>query len=214
MLKLLYKLFPQSFNTLFFEIQNSKKKGLEDFEFAFIDSSGKKWYKVSEDVKMPYDRFVKLQEFLVELGACMTHDEFVLFKRAMKEALNETKPNIAMIGWLTQELEAREKFLIHEEIMYKILNTIFVREDQDPYLWDEEIENQKVTQLRKDAAQMKGFFLCAIMKKYVPYIEKLGTDWKGYSEELNIKVKAMNEILTMYTSGQGSLTSEKIKPNN
>lgn len=202
MLKILFKLFPKQFNVLFFELQNSKKKGLEDFEFAFIDSDGKKWYKISQDVKMPYDRFVNLQKYLVELGACMTHDEFILFKRAIKEALSKPKPDIAMIGFLAQELEIREQMLVHEEIMYKILNTIFVREDQDPYIWDEEIENQKVAQLRKDSSKMKGFFLSEIMKKYVPYIEKLGIDWPEYSEESNIKIQATKEILTKYSSGQ------------
>src|SRR3989304_1119169 len=113
-----------------------------------------------------------------------------------------------MIGFLIKEIRNRQEMLLHEEILFKIVTALYIREDENADKWDEDIFEQKIHQFRKDSREgLYDFFYNAGISKYVPYWEKCKGNVETLLEMSNLKVMALKRILGAYSSGEQSLNS-------
>lgn len=198
--------------------KKSKAEKRDDFskmEVAFTDSNGVKYYKYLKDLDIPIIRFSHLQVYIQEMAAGFNRNEIELFLTALETALagtekTEGKPDIGMMGWLLKEMRMRKDVLAHEEVLFWMVAALYIREDQNPAVWDEEIEEQKIKQFKLDSqGGLYGFFYGAGLSKYMPYFEKLKGDLTAYLRRGENKVKAMKMILEDYGLDSGSLPSLK-----
>src|SRR3990167_4205337 len=131
MIKIFYRLFKKDILRLVYAEQ-SKPKDFTDMELAFIDSNGKRYYKYKDEMDMPLKRWAMLQQFFGELTMVMTHGELMRITDAMQTALGGKDRDIAMIGFLIKEIKNRCEMLLHEEILFRIVACLYIREDEEP----------------------------------------------------------------------------------
>jgi uncharacterized membrane protein len=206
-LKLLYRWYPESFHKLVFQSQ-SKPDSFDKLEFVFVDSNGKRYYRFMSDMEAPIPRYKAFEMKFKEFSAGVSRDTLTLIIDTMDAALKETdkktgnmKPNIAMIGHLITELRNRKDNLIDPEIMMEMVAYLYVREDENPALIDEDIHAQKVKQFFKDSQSgLYDFFVKAGLNRYMPFLEQSGADWETIFSSMKAKVIALREQLTAYST--------------
>ena len=200
--------------------RKEKRPDFNDMEMAFTDSEGDRYYKYIRDMDIPIIRMTHLQVYLQEMGAGLDRNEIDIFVDAMDKALTrevegKMSPDIGLIGFLVKEMKDRRTVLVHEDILFGMVSCLYIREDQNPAVWDAEIEEQKITQFKKDSkGGLYDFFYGAGLSKYMPYFEKLKDDLPLFLRKAKRKVETMGKILESYGLDAKSLDSLKPEKSN
>lgn len=203
-LKLLYRLFPEQFHKLVF-LSQRKPVSFDKLELAFVDSEGKRYYKYMSDFEMSIVRQGALEMKWKELSMGLDREELTGIVTAMEAALKERDkkgnmiPNIARIGYFIEEIKNRKENLIHPDILMQMAALLFIREDEDPGVIDDDIQTQKVEQFNKDSTTgLTDFFLTAGLDKYAPFLKQFGGDsealWNHQRERLAAYAKMMQNF--------------------
>lgn len=200
--KILYKLFKRQFLKQYF-LEQSSKKGFEKMVKRFVDSNGKIYYLPENDFDTPLERIKAIEICVRQISAGLSDNEFKKIREAMKKALGEgKKPNIPMIGHLLIEMERREEMVLHPDIMFDLVANKYIREDEDPFIIDKKIHQEKIEQFKKDSVDgLYDFFYRASLAQYMPYLTKLESEWDEYWKESEVKVKALNKQMNDYILG-------------
>lgn len=209
-LSLLYRAFPNQFHKLVFESQR-KPFSFEKLQFAFVDSNGKRYYRYSDDLDMPIVRKGYFEKCFMEFDAAISDKELKLIIHAMQAAIHRKdkqgrmNPDIAMIGHLITEMENRNGQLIHPEIMFDMVATLYIREDENPGTVDQEIHNQKVIQFKQDSqGGLYDFFYQSGLERYIPFSALSARDLEAILTLSERKVKAMITQAEKYISENAS----------
>lgn len=210
MLRLLYYLFPTSFHKLVFESQR-KPVNFENYDLQFVDSNGKRYYKCRNPLDEPIVRKGRFEQSFLELEAAVSRKELDKILEAMEQALNRKdkkngmSPDLGMIGHLINELKLRKDTLLHPDIMFEMVACMYIREDEHPGKFDEEIHAQKIEQFKKDSqGGLYDFFYSSGLTAYMPYLEKYKGDLPEILEQGRMRIKAMGEQLDRYFLEKGS----------
>lgn len=205
------KWFRNQINRINFN-QQSKPKGFSDLTEAFIDSKGKRYYTWVNEFNMPILRFNKLQEHILELQNCFTGNELTKFFDAMETALDDsmnaktekgTVKNIGKIGFLIKEARMRKEMLVHPEILFAMTAAIYIREDQDPTVWDQSEEEEKIEQFKVDSqGGLADFFYSRGLKDYIPYLRDFKGDWETLFQQWEQKNQRWMQVMTTITTEQ------------
>lgn len=201
-IRLLYRIFKRQILKIYYSEQSSKK-GFEKMEPIFVDSEGRRYFKVKNDFDLPILRAKELEKRLQRNMSGLSDNNLNMFIKAMKKALNDgKKPDLSMIGHLLIEMERRQDLLLHEDIMFDIVAFTLIREDEDPAVIDLNIHDEKVKQFMKDSKEgLFDFFYRAGLMEYLPYLKNMEEDWNEYLEESRAKIQAMNQHLNSYITG-------------
>jgi hypothetical protein len=203
--KLLYKIFKRQFLKYYF-LGQSNKKGFEKMVKRFVDSNGKIYYSPENDFDTPVERIKAIEICVRQLSAGLSDNEMKKIREAMKKALNEgKKPDLARIGHLVIEMENREEMVLHPDIMFDLVANKYIREDEDPFIVDKKIHQEKIEQFKKDSVDgLYDFFYRASLAQYIPYLIKSEREWNEFYQESEAKVEAMNKQLNDYIYGESS----------
>ena len=230
-LKLLYKAFPKQFNKIIASEQ-MKPIGFDKMEKIFVDSNGFQYYKVSNSMDLPIERKGKLNQFLMWLnmglgtmiiekkdGKEIQYLELDLILDAMEEALNQglkTKGKAALIGSLINEIRERKNLVIHTELLYNLLAVQWIREDENPSVYDEEKQIEKVKQFKYEVSQSNSYFFFATTKLHelLPFLKITEQEWDEYWQLSIIKQKALQEYLKNYLPKEESEKQSKTSESN
>ena len=198
MIKLLFKLFKKQFLKFAFSHQ-SKPVNFDRLEYIFIDSNGFRYYKFTKDDDIPILRKGRLEQYLKELQLGLSSDNLESILSYMEKALDGgNKPSIAKIGHAIEEIRNRRQILLHPEIMFNMVASLYIREDENPARVDEEIHEDKVNQFKKDSAGgLYDFFYSAGLNAYIPYLEKLKDGWTEFYKEQYAKIEAFQKTFNI-----------------
>ena len=172
MKRYLFNLFKTDFLKMVFDEQ-SKPVNFDLLEAKFVDSNGKKYFKYKDDFDIPILRKGKLEQLLQELRSGISGDELGMFLDAMDKSLNKGQADVAKIGFIITEMRDRKELLLHPDILFEMVTVLYIREDENPALIDEEIHVEKYNQFKKDSqGGLYDFFYGAGLKRYIPYLKK------------------------------------------
>jgi len=207
--------FKNQVNKIRFENQ-SKPINFENLEEKFTDSNGMRYYIWSKDemFNMPLIRFQKLQVYIQELQSSFQGQELNEFVKVLEEqvdaCVNNAGKGLAAIGHLIKEVEWRQQALFREDILFKMVGCQYIREDQDPKIWDQELEDKKIAQLMEDSKTgLSDFFLRAGMSDYYNFLKLTDEDLKGLSVKSKEALRVWNENLTKYSPERRFLKRSK-----
>lgn len=154
-----------------------KDKEFAKMSLAFVDSNGVKYYKYDDPMDMPLKRKGKYDEYLKWLSRGLSGEQQIMFLDAMDAAVDECInsmdkggriKNIGKTKALTDEMRRREKLIVHEEIYFRIMSVSYVREDENPAVWDGTIETQKIDQFKQDSAGgLHDFFMDGPLAQHI-----------------------------------------------
>ena len=194
---------------------NRQSKPIEKYklDWCFIDSNGKRYYKFIDDMEMPVERYGQIQRLLVELSNCISGPELTMFLSKIMEHLDpggeageHKKVRIGEALHLVREMQLREELLLHPDIMMELIAANFIREDENPAKWDEELHQEKIVQFKKDSQTgLYDFFHNAGLRELTPFAGLSEAEWLTYWAKSAVKIKAMHQFLS------GSKSTKKKK---
>ncbi len=123
----------------------------------------KQLFKFPKAMNMPLDRMGKLNHYTQFLSKGLSAEEDDMIDDSILLAIDEgTKDNkattLAKISSLVFERKNRKRLCFHTLIFYNILAVQWVREDENPFEFDEDIQLQKVKSFIEADKSQIGFF--------------------------------------------------------
>lgn len=200
--KLIERLKPE-----FQKQQERKPLSHADLEWVYTDLNQVKYYRFPDTMRLPLERFGKTKEYLMWIAAGITPSELDLLldfaDTALEEGIKSKGSKAAgKIGWVLQELRFRRKMILHTELLYNFLACQWIREDEEPTTFNNEIQLQKVSQFKEEVHGKDSFFFFQ-QKELKILQERLNlshSEWIAYWEESQIQQQALREILKPYSS--------------
>lgn len=134
-----------------------------DGEIPFFDSQNKTYYRFGKKMSMSVDRLGNMLHYTQYLakGLSPEEDDKIddIITRSLDEGIrNPQKSASAKIGQAVMERKERKKKCFHAELLYNMLAIQFVREDESPTSFDNEIQMQKVVEFQKDVTKERAHF--------------------------------------------------------
>lgn len=221
MIKLIFNLFKKQMIAFAFATQR-KQKGFEGLEWCFMDSVGNNYYKYIDDMDMPIERKAQLERYLIELDAKLSRREVKMFVDAMKAKIEEiiNSPQkgkitgLASLALMVEEIERREEMILHPELLMDIASVTYIRHDELPQTFDEDIHRQKVTQFNLDAkGGLYDFFYQGGLSAYMPTFKELQKDFPKYIKEAETMMRQTDKFLISIL-GEESLKNENKTTNS
>lgn len=204
--KLIWKWFKKPLLNEYLLEQN-KPLMLSQLQYAFTDHNGKKHYSFPKDIALPLDRYSQLIKYLSFLSARITPEQMnKIIDGALdiiQQGIGKDK-NAAKVAALLYELRDRENLIVPAQLVYDILAVQYVREDENPSVFDNEIHMQKVSAFISDTSKGEFFFRLPELKKLTNLSTISIAEWAAYLEEDRKQDEQINRILEIIFSEKGS----------
>lgn len=191
MIKIFYRLFRKQILKIYYSEQTIKQ-GFENMKVQFVDSEGRRYFSPDKDLDLPHIRTQEIQRRLMRTKFGLDDEYIDDFIKAVKGALNNgKKPDVAMIGHLINELEARSQIWLHPDMMFDMVAFKYIREDETPAVIDKNIHDQKVAQFAKDSKEgLYDFFYKAKLTDVLPFLKLLESEFPEFWQESIVQLKA------------------------
>lgn len=168
--KAIYNLYKEDFKK-FYNQEQQKKITYKDLTLCYTDSNGTNYYEFPENISISFLRLGKMNDYISLMAQGLNTGELNQIYDSMDKTLTEglkTGKNASKIGAWIEELRKRQKLIIHHELWANYLAVQWVREDEDPETFSNDIQMQKVEQLLKESSNGNiGFFFAATPLKGV-----------------------------------------------
>lgn len=120
---------------------------------SFVDSNGMQYYSFSKDMLFPVERHGKLLFYMNHIAKMLSSEEDEMvddtIANAVMNGTDLTKIKIA-VGAIMAEKRKRREMCIHTELFYNYLALHYIREDEAPEYFDNDIQMQKVVQFHEE----------------------------------------------------------------
>lgn len=201
MLKIIYNLYKKQLNQLAFDDWHKPNKW-QGLQFAFV-FQGKKWYSYSDMNLMPIKRYTEMERLSMEMQRICTKDELSQLTELLKASVEmvmikgKLPQGLAQMSKVVTELEARQTMLIHERIWFDIAACQYIREDEDPTIYNHDWEATKADLFRKNVAELgglHGFFMEAGFDRFIPSLAKLEPEFEQLWHDQIAELMAMTQM--------------------
>jgi hypothetical protein len=143
------------------EQNNKSAQGKGELERRFIDSNGRSYFAYGKNSSLPIERLGKLMEYMQWMSAGLTSVELDKLLDAMDKAIMaglKTGKNAARIGAILEEIRLRKKMVIHHELLYNYLAVQWIRDDENPLVFNNQIQLEKVEQFKIEVSKSNAYF--------------------------------------------------------
>ena len=170
----------------------------------FKDSAGAWYRRYTDEMLLPILRMEQLQITTREISNRIDDRDISAFLENHESILLSDKKPDEKLRTLGQHVHnLRERLapeLLPPDLLMKLVCITYIREDQDPFLWDETFEKDKHTQLMKDYARggVRDFFTQVGLSGFLPSLEGLQSDMKRHlakSQELADKFREQEKAV-------------------
>lgn len=195
--KLIWKVFGSGLLPYYLKDQN-KPTTHTKLEYAFTDQSGKKYYRFPEGVSLSIERYGHLTKYITLLSARLTPENMDKILDKMLEIIQAgigKDKNAAKVAALVYELKDRDKWIVPAQLVYDILAVQYIREDENPSKFDNQIHKEKVSTFIDDISKSEFFFQLPELKKLISSTLMSHEDWEKYCQESGLQNQKIESIL-------------------
>lgn len=181
-----------------FTLQKPNHSEFSKMKFAFLDSKGRRHFYYEDEFQMPVLRRRQLEIKVQELDSGVSLDTLGLWLDNIDEELKKNDKGEALvnIGRLTGLLRTRLELDCDVELLMKMACIIYVREDQNPHVWDEDLEREKFNQLMEDRSEVLwDFFISTGLSVFLPSFRGIREGFKEYSTRLQAEITKFHKVL-------------------
>jgi hypothetical protein len=194
-----------------YAFSHQSKSYREYLEFAFTDSKGRKYYKFNDLKNMPLSMLEQLTILQLEVeGRIKGTDLDEWIKRCKEIASSGSKTAVADIGHMLGALEDRRGVLIEPVLLMEIAALLYVREDEDPTIYNKDLHKEKFKQFTDDCAKPGGlydFFLNAGLARYMPSVSFTPIEWELFLKNQMAQIKAFKDCIGRIGGSESRLKS-------
>jgi len=184
----------------------------------YTDTNGQAYFAYPKDMGQPVERLGKLFQYteLLFKGLSASEDEAIdnaIMSHIEAGLNNSKKKGSASIAVLIGEKKRRRGIILHHELIYNILAVQWIREDEEPTVFNNEIQKQKVEQFQKESEAGAGhpFFQAPELKQLNSFLEMSKEEWMQSLNESKVQAEVLKESLKILSSSdEESVTSKKI----
>lgn len=199
------------------QIFSKRKTPSPELEFAFKDLNGKSYYRIPAQLALPIERFGKLQENLMWQSAGMTAEEMsILLELAegeMENLVQGKKGSLVKVGAIIQELKMRKQLVLHTELLYHFVGILYIREDENPEVFSQAIQDEKVEMFKRMTAHggTYDFFHIPELRRANELLSLSQPEWDelwiASVREQHRLMKIVEYLRSELKSGKGKMTS-------
>lgn len=184
-----------------FDMSFKPVKNKDRMKYVLSDSNGVKYYEYIKPEWMPLQRYEQMQVRLQEIESRIGRESLLLFSEVIKKLAR--KNDLIGVAKMVGELEERLNILYDPDIMCRFVCGLLIREDQidSAEVWNQNIENEKFTQLMKDNenGQLSFFFQKSNLQNHLKFLNSSSSDWDKLMSEAMIqanlkKVKLFDQM--------------------
>ena len=214
----LYRHFKKRFLSEYAK-ESNKPIELRDLEKTFVTANGTQYYGFPDKVSLPIPREGQLQEFFMHIASGMNPESITEILDEIDGLITEgltTGKNAAKIGALIHYMRDRVGKVLPSELFYHILAVQYVREDESPQAYNEQIQLEKVAEFKQEMETNSSFFLHTNELKRLRNLlqtsdEQLQT-YLRLSEAIDLTV--MKDLKKALSSSTTPLSSEEATATN
>ena len=184
-----------------------KPVGFEQLELAFLDSDSKKFFKFSEKMALPLERWAHLNKYLALYERGLSGEAMDELLDAIEVAIEDglkdpKKKSAARIGAIVHQMRWRKGMIVPPELIYNILAVQLVREDETIEAFDNDIQMQKVEQLKKEVAKYGCSFFLQFreLRKLYDFSTMSESEWEQYWTDCQLEQKAIQEAIKILSA--------------
>jgi hypothetical protein len=174
-----------------------------NMEFAFIDSSGRKYYYFPDLKKLPLPLLEKLNELQEQLGCKIPGRDLDAWVAKVEEVLNCKNPKLTDVGYWLGVLKERRSILFEPTVLTEIAALLYIREDENPAAYNQALHKEKFEMLWHDSqkgAKLYDFFQQAGLSSYIPSENITAANWSEYLNLIAEKVKQFNSAVSLIST--------------
>ncbi len=195
-------------NWKFWKKPKKKIRPLKDnLIFAFEDHSGLKYYKFPSPEHIGLVRLFKVQDYMAWMVRGLTADNLIELLDRMDELITDgikTGRNASKMALIVQEMRERNQKSVPLELVYNYLAVFYVREDERPDIFNEQVQKEKVEAFKVSAESGNldsFFFALPEYKKICELLNTMNSSWENIVQESQ-QVKERLEKLLLITSSE------------
>lgn len=170
--------------------------------FAFKDLDGRSYYKFQDETKLPIERMAMVQKFMIEMTRGMSSKELDnllgIAEKHIHSGLKDPR-NASKVAGVIHEIRLRETMISHVDLCYSYLAACYIREDEEPTIYNQQAQIEKIEAFKKGANKIDSFFFALPEYKELCKLLNISTgNWKDvtlYSTELNQRTQKVIELL-------------------
>ena len=204
LLRYLHKHHKAQYASILYE-DVKRPKDFPNMEHCFVDSNGVNYYTWPDKGQIPMGRNADAESLAVQIMLCISKHGWGEFVTKMEKDLYRQvdglpSPYYGGLAVLLKEMDQRAKLAMHPQLMWELVATLYIREDESPYHISDILLSQKVEQFKKDAgAGIHDFFAKGYIQKYLPYLNMPEKEWTQHWQTAEWKLKAMGKLLKIST---------------
>lgn len=191
-----------------------------DLQWAFKDLLGQNYYHIDNSKGIGFEHYGKAMEFTMFMSAGLSGKEITTMIEFQEEVLENMvagkKGSLSILGAVNTEMKNRKNLVIHTELLYNFVACHYIREDESPKAWDEQIHNEKVEAFKAmlKADHPYGFFfqfpeLKNLTKISTDSPEKWNSWWNESMRQLESLPKKIDYLRSMQSSVKDKLTPKR-----
>lgn len=174
--------------------------------FAFEDHTGMKYYKFPSPESIGLNRLFKIQDYMAWMVRGLTADNLKELTDRMDELITDglkTGRNGAKLALLVQEIRERNEKSVPLELVYNYLAVFYVREDERPDVFNEQVQKEKVEafKISAESGNLDGFFFA--LHEYKNICALLNTtngSWESIVRESQQVTERLEKLLKITSS--------------
>lgn len=168
----------------------------ENLEFAFIDSTGKRYSRFFDFKKMPMKRVEQMTKLQEAIRAGIKPKDLTEWVKVAETVIEKSKNVKVEMSKLLYSLSERRK-LFDEDLLIELAAVLYIREDENPNEFIETLHREKLSRIKNDLSNKDGgiyfFFQRAGLKDFMP--SGIGTP-QDYAEFTKQQMKKIQELNT------------------
>jgi hypothetical protein len=182
-------------------------------EYAFTDKKGYRYYQYLALEELPYIRKGKLQEYLNLFSCALDRNELNALLGGIRATLLDAAEGkkrpaecFSAVDKMCEEIERRQADIVHPELLLKIIALGYIREDEKPHEFSEQIEKEKMQAFKRDGG-LAGFFAQSSFRDLFAFSDMSDEQLNELLMSSRARLEALNRLLPQFhpsTSVQGS----------
>jgi len=183
---------------------HQSKSYKDNMEFIFTDSLNRKYFYFPDLKNMPLPLLEKLNELQEQLNSKVPGRDLDSWMQSVEKVLNSnSNTKVTDVGYWIGVLKDRRSILFDPTILTEIAALLYIREDENPCVYNKELHKEKFEMLWKDSQQgmkLYDFFQQAGLRGYIPSGNITPVNWEQYLQESMAKIEAFNSAVTQIST--------------
>jgi len=155
----------------------------KETNLAFV-SGGIEYHEFTAGHQMYYERYMAAQDRLNEIEQRCTGSHLNVFQDLMDEYLK--KGDLVNASILNKNLRDLRGYVFNVNLLYNLAAVWYFSKDENPYTFDEETAEKKISEWKKDKEAL-AFFLQSRIRESLPQLNISRQDLKAYIQGLSLK---------------------------